>query len=355
VFFGDNDTGKSNVLTFLELLFHRKYTIDSTKTSTDSRDGKMVCDFWLGYIDEFSDNFYYENDDPISFSVVINYEEDELDYLPEAIKNAKQEKALKISGLIRPTEFHDRAEMILQIVELNSKMIFDGSKQDAEKYLPEFGLSQSEIIKVFENLMSPLNDSFLRIPADRFIKKEIENNNQDQEIKLSADTFKNWLFSINLDRDKEKIYQEIIRQFGSPPFQKGRPSLARVKDNHLEIFIEDQNGHKLPIGSKGTGVQQILIILAYLAQSKSRFVGIEELEVNLSPQTQKSIFDTIINLIQQPQTRISQVFLITHSKIIASRHVPDIVIEKRQVTITEGKTSIEKPTEENLTDFFSPL
>jgi len=354
VFFGDNDTGKSNVLSFLELLFQRKYTIDPTKTSTDTREGKMLCDFWLGYIDEFSDNFYYENNGPISFSVVISYGDDELDVLPGAVKDPKQENALRISGLIRRTEFHDRAEMILQKVELNSKEIFDGGKQDSEKYLPEFGLSQSEIIQVFEKLMSPLNDSFLRIPADRFIKQEFENK-EEQEIKLSAEIFKNWLFSINLDRDKEKTYQDIIQQFSSPPFKKGRLSLARIKGNHLEIFVEDQNGHKLPIGSKGTGVQQVLIILAYLAQSKSRFVGIEELEVNLSPQAQKSIFDTIINLIQQPRTRVSQVFLITHSQIIASRQVPGVVIEKRQVTIKDGKTSIQKPTDENLTDFFNPL
>lgn len=359
IFFGDNDTGKSNVLAFLELLFQRKYTIDATVTSNDNREGKTPSDFWLGYIDEFSDNFYYANNDAISFSVAICFGDDELKHLPAEVTSTRHksqnEHILKISGQIGRLEFHDRAEIILQNVEFNSKIIFDGSKQDAEKYQPEFGLSQSEMIQVFEQLMSPLNDSFLRIPADRFIKKESENGNKDQETSLSAETFKNWLFSINLDRDKESIYQDVVKQFNSQPFQKGRLSIARVKENDLEIFVEDQFGHKLPIGSKGTGVQQILIILAYLAQSKAFFVGIEEIEVNLSPQTQKSIFDTIIKLIQLPQVRVSQMFFITHSQIIASRRVHEIEIEKRQVTITDGKTSIEKPTDQNLTDFFNPL
>lgn len=360
ILFGDNDTGKSNVLAFLELLFQRKYIIDMTVTSSDdNRESKIPSDFWLGYIDDFSDNFCYANDDPISFSVTICFNDDELNHLPAEVNSTKHkdqtEHVLKISGQIARTEFHDRAEIILQNVEFDLKLIFDGSKQDIEKYLPEFGLSQTEMIQVFEQLMSPLNDSFLRIPADRFIKKEGENNNKDQEISLSAETFKNWLFSINLDRDKETIYQDIVKQFNSQPFQKGRLSIARVKENNLEIFVEDQLGHKLPIGSKGTGVQQILIILAYLAQSKAFFVGIEEIEVNLSPQTQKSIFDTIINLVQLPQARVSQMFFITHSQIIASRRVHEIEIEKRQVTITDGKTSIEKPTDQNLTDFFNPL
>lgn len=358
IFFGDNDTGKSNVLGFLELLFKRKYTIDPTVTSTDSSEGKRLSDFWLGYIDDFSDNFHYDNNDPINFSVVICYSNNELEHLPAGVRSTmrknQNEFALKLSGKISRTDFHDRAEIFLQNVEFNSKTIFDGSKEDAEKYRPEFGLSQLETTQLFEQLMNPLNDSFLLIPANRFMKEEIENVNKDQEIVLSAETFKNWLFSISLDRDKEKTYQEIIRQFNAPPFGKGRLSIARIKGNYLEIFVEDPYGYKLPIGSKGSGVQQILIILAYLAQSKALFVGIEEIEVNLSPQTQKSIFDTIARLIKLPNSRISQIFLATHSRIIAARKIPDVMIEKRQVTIKGGKTSVERPTLQNVTDFFNP-
>lgn len=359
IFFGDNDTGKSNILAFLELLFQRKYTIDTTVTSTDSSEGKRLSEFWLGYIDDFSDNFYYGNDAPIKFNITICYSDTELEQLPTKVRDSRHdnqdEHVLKFSGEIRRTDFHSRAEINLTEVEFNSKTIFDGSKPDTDKYLPEFGLSKSAIIRVFEQLMNPLNDSFLRIPANRFMKRETEKEKGEQETILTAETFKNWLFSISLERDKERVYQDIIEQFNSPPFEKGRLSIARLQENVLEVFVEDKDNHKLPIGRKGTGVQQILIVLAYLAQSKAPFVGIEEIEINLSPQTQKSIFDMIIRLMKLPKSQISQIFLPTHSQIIATRKFPGATIEQRQVTIEEGKTVVEKRTDENITDFFNPV
>lgn len=51
-------------------------------------------------------------------------------------------------------------------------------------------------------------------------------------------------------------------------------------------FVEAKDGLKLPIGRRGTGVQQILTVLAYINRANSPFVGIEELEMNLSPHSE---------------------------------------------------------------------
>ncbi len=103
--------------------------------------------------------------------------------------------------------------------------------------------------------------------------------------------------SISLNKDTESIYQKIVTSFGDAPFEKGHLFIARAGNDELEIYVKNDAGVKLPIGRKGTGVQQILIILAYLASSNATILGIEEMEINLSPHSQMEIYQTIIDLI----------------------------------------------------------
>ncbi len=355
VFFGDNDTGKSNLLAFLEIIFQEKYNIDTTTLSSEREESKIPSGFWDGIVDNFSDNFFRNEDEPISFAFLISFQEEEISFIPRIIIEAKHKNRsthdLKFSGEIQKVESIDRARFVMHEVSLNQVLIFDRSKPDASKYFPDIiGVSESEAVDIFGRLMGLLNNTFLRIPPNRFLRTEDESE-RGIEISLTADTFKNWLFTLSLNKDTESIYHEILKGFNERPFELGKISIARIGVNKLEIYVQDEFGHKVPVGRKGTGIQQILVILAYITQSKAAIIGIEELEVNLSPQTQKSIFHTLKQLINTSSSNVSQVFLPTHSTIIASRpHV-----EKRQVTIANGETVVEKPTDENYTDFFNPI
>jgi hypothetical protein len=221
---------------------------------------------------------------------------------------------LTLKGTIEPSG-KDRARMSLQSAKLNNKDFY--SIQNSQpQYLADFGLSAAEGLDGFTKVMSSLDDAFVRIPANRFVTTEKELD-RSQKATLAASTFKNWLFQTSLDRENQEIIRQLIDQFAADPFAHGRVSLARVNDN-LEVFVERKDSFKLPLGRKGTGVQQLLMILAYVSVSNSPFVGIEELEINLSPKSQTAVFDDLKRIIEAGGI-IKQIFLTTHSPIIARR------------------------------------
>lgn len=200
--------------------------------------------------------------------------------------------------------------------------------------------------------MGLLDDSFFMIPATRFLKSEHELS-RAEKVNLHSDNFKNWLFQLSIDRETESIFREISEQFGSDPFNFGRISLARIGGDGIEVLIEDTEGKfKLPISRKGSGVQQILMILAYIANSRSPMIGIEELEINLSPSAQSSIFNSLRQLLTTQGSPVKQLFFTTHSPYVAKRNEA----ERRGVWMENGETKIAKPTNTQIDDFFvSPI
>jgi hypothetical protein len=199
--------------------------------------------------------------------------------------------------------------------------------------------------------MSLLDNSFIRIPNNRSvgIEKEFPREN---EVGFSPTFLKNWLLQQKLSRENDKLFHSINSKFSSDPFLHGKISVARIGDDEIEIFITDGSGLKLPIGRKGTGVQQILMILSYIAQYDSPFVGIEELETNLSPKSQTSILRNFFDLVyQKNDSLINQIFLTTHSPYMATG--VSNKIDRRLVSMSkDGETQVSDPTEEN--DFFDP-
>lgn len=353
IFFGNNDTGKSNILVFLEILFNEKVGFEQIQSRGEEDATQVSVPFWRGIIEDFSGNFHRDNNEPITFSVSISFHHSELqaglvkDYLED--KNNEDCNQLVISGSIRDGgPNHGIIEIIN--VNIDNENIFNDGPSDSERYLSGVELSTSDPISTFGDFMRNFSNLFLRIPANRYLKNEIEEP-RGTFVSLKADKFKNWLFSLSLNPYTENIYQKIVRDFSSPPFNKGNVSLARVGQDEIEIFIEDDEGVKLPIGRKGTGVQQILILLAYIAQSESAILGIEEIEINLSPQTQRAIFATIQELIKSDMSNISQVFLSTHSRYIALNRADT---ERRIVSILHGETSVSE-VDENLEGFFDPF
>ena len=353
IFYGDNDSGKSNVLSFLEIVFQSKYFEDITEVPEEKFVQKKPSGFWQGQIDNFSNNFYLNSQDPITFTVLIKIERSELlehVKLPESFtkmlpKNHRKD-VLKLEGKIVQTS-EDRAEMSLIRAEFNQKVFYDGTKKNPE-FLPGFeDLSAAEKRNVFDSVMNRLDNAFLRIPPDRFLHDEQEEH-RDNKVNLSPKTLKNWLFQSSHDQHAEQIIREITRKFNSDPFNHGNVSIVRVDKNEIEAFVEDNSGLKLPIDRRGSGVQQILMILAYIAQSNSPFVGVEELEINLSPKTQSLIFNDLFELVNSKNSPIKQIFLTTHSPHLAKRNDA----QRRGVWMDNGETKVKKPSEAEMNDFF---
>jgi AAA15 family ATPase/GTPase len=353
IFYGDNDSGKSNILSFLEIVFQPKYFEDITEVASEKFEQKKPSGFWQGQIDNFSNNFYLNSHAPITFSVLIKIERSELlEYIKlpknftKTLPKKHPEDVLKLDGKIVQTS-EDRAEMSLIRAELNQKLFYDGTKKNTG-FLPGFeDLSAAEKRNVFDSVMNRLDNAFLRIPPDRFLYHEQEDS-RDKKVNLSPKTLKNWIFQSSHDQHAEQIIREITRKFNSDPFNHGNVSIVRIGKNEIEAFVEDNNGLKLPIDRRGSGVQQILMILAYIAQSNSPFVGVEELEINLSPKTQSLIFNDLFKLVNSEISPIKQIFLTTHSPHLAKRNDA----QRRGVWMDNGETKVKKPSEAEVNDFF---
>jgi len=350
VFFGDNDSGKSNILSFLDHVFRPKQEQVLPETAT-TESPVSASVFWRGEIDDFADNFYKNQLEPIEFTIVVRFSRQEIDgiigtlevcaQLSEGNDNAN----LTIIGRIEPIG-SERAKMVLVEARLNNKSFY--STDDAgPKYLSDFGLAAAQALDAFNKIMGSLDNGFVRVPANRFIttEKEIARTESAQ---LDAATFKNWLFQTSLNRDTEQIFRRISGQFADEPFSHGRLSLARVGEN-LEVFVERKDGFKLPLGRKGTGVQQLLMILAYVAVSKAPIAGIEELEINLSPPSQTAIFNDLMRIIEAGGP-IKQIFLTTHSPTIAKRKEAAV----RAVSMNaDEETEVSLRSEGKVNDFFN--
>ncbi|HLF24947.1 MAG TPA: AAA family ATPase [Anaerolineae bacterium] len=355
VFYGENDSGKSNILALLEHVFKQKYEEDVTEVSKgESLIQKRPSGFWRGVIDDFSDNFYNNTAEPITFSIRIRFFRREIKAirtLPKKFFDALSRNAeydhLEISGQISSLGF-DRATITLLTAKFNQKLFYDGNASiEGSRYLPGFKeLNATEKAETFERIMGSLDNAFARVSPDRFLGAE-EELDRVVQADLKPHSFKNWLFQISIDRDKEKIFRQISQQFGNPPFAHGRILIARV-GNEIEAFVENQDGLKLPIGRKGSGVQQILMILSYVAASNSPIIGIEELEINLSPEKQAAIFNSLHKLVGTKDSPVTQIFLTTHSPHIARRNEA----ERRGVWMANGETHVKRPREAEVTRFF---
>jgi hypothetical protein len=69
----------------------------------------------------------------------------------------------------------------------------------------------------------------------------------------------------------------------------------------------------LPLESIGDGSQQLLLILGQILLNDYPVVAIEEPETNLSPQYQQHLLLALRRLIQDPQVKVSQLLITTHS------------------------------------------
>jgi len=355
VLYGENDSGKSNILSFLELVFEQKYEEDTRETT--GLVVKRPRGFWRGEIDNFSDNFYLNSGEPITFSILIRFDRREIlgnSFLSQQFLNELPPKrrfdSLKLEGMIEQIGNTNRAKMVLLNAEFNKRLFYNSELEEDAKFLPDFDLESGPSLDTFNVIMGQLDDAFLRIPSNRFLTSEQEIS-RNEKAKLMPHSFKNWLFQNSVNRDTEELFRRISSQFSSSPFEYGRISIARVGDDEIELLIADEH-LKLPIGRKGTGVQQILLILSYVAESSSPLVGIEEMEMNLSPKSQAAIFSSLHQLIYRTEASpINQIFLTTHSPHIAKRDEA----QRRGVWMESGETKVKKPSEAEVKDFFENI
>jgi AAA15 family ATPase/GTPase len=332
---GFNNSGKSNFLKFLELLFSHKTVTFTTKYIDEfniERERKSIGEntpFWRGYIYDmpfiFTNNKRQKN---ILFEVQLELNNNEYPHFRELIdagylyKN-RVSTPIKITGEIASINQND-SQMILKEVELKGLSIFSTTDGAPKIFKTPAGSALANNEGLFNDVMDVFNNCVFLIESERYFNKE-KLLQESPEI-FTTGNFKNWLYGLSLDADRfdkfsslitfldkfnltSKVEKVLDKNLVNYPFTKTKMTFSKFKEE-IEVMLENPIG-RFPLKNFGTGVQQLFYILSRIFDTPSNIILIEELELNLSPEYQELIINNLQKFLEDK--KISQVFFTSHS------------------------------------------
>lgn len=328
--YGYNNSGKSNLLKFLHILFKRKYggkvvtiTENDGSTRTISSFTEGATNFWEGQLT--NSQFLFNNNDtsvPIEFTVKFEEKKSVLPSNENLNKIYKPNNEFIITGKF-VNHSHNVSNVILISSTLNGIEIFTRKGNDSV-YFPAIKTLTGDSI-LFEELLKSFNDSVVIIDSDRYFSSESDNPDNRE---LNPKNFKNWLFQLYLDPVTYEKYNDLILSLEDfkPKASSSKPLLdsnfknyplnnidlgfTKTKDD-LSIMLNKIG--RYPIESYGTGVQQIMYILAKFIYSNPKILLIEELELNLSPEYQTELLNYLKHLCDLSSNNLEQILFTSHS------------------------------------------
>lgn len=338
--YGHNNSGKSNILKFIELIFSPKVDqsgateLDSSRITDDIKTfPKQVAPFWSGIIE--NQPFIFRNNDrrnPILFEITLEFNKAEFSTLfdefsdLEKVYLEKEKFQLKINGQITADNSYT-STMSLTSVDIDDKNIYrlSSEKDDYFSSAPSKSALRDNGFSALSAILDKLTNSVLLLDNDRHFKSEKENASVSE---LSPENFKNWFHNASLQHEKYEEYKRIVSEISryspdgteefkdcekSSPLKSLSIEFSRENDS-LGIMLRNGLERRLPLESFGTGIHQVFYILAKIAEKKPKIVLIEEMELNLSPKYQLELLKhLLINLIDNPEFDLSQIFFTTHS------------------------------------------
>ncbi len=341
IFFGDNNAGKSNILSLLYLIFKRK----SQRIGAEEEDAELI-NFYTGIIPD-SRNNYFNNEisRPISFEVDIDCDKTDLDIHPliESLFEGKEVVTFKFQGTITPQLPFDQRYSDFRVLEIKMDTIPIYLNRETVSFFPTIpdkdGKKVSEFNRAFTQLVDIFNDCVDIVGSHRdMIETKISNSAKNI---LNSHTFKSYLYNLYVSKKDYQIFEEIDRIFSEPPFSYGHLSFS-IDEGKLDIEIK-QNHFRLPIKHFGSGVLQALYIITAIVCSKGKIVCIEELEQNLSPENQKDFLSKLQQLIREGQAgNLDQIIISSHSIVYNDTNLGAIYLIKKE----GGETRINPKEEE---------
>lgn len=355
--YGNNNSGKSNLLKFMNLIFEGKRNSGKIEVEGESIRTPSTSNFWWSGTVENCPFIFHKNDKskPIEYHFVIRIEDAELEshnpdlfkLISASYKTGGQEGGheyltLKVIGKIVNYENDYDSEIELEECELNGKTIYNWKNKN--EYFID--LKADDPLKnnanYFESLLSILSNSVEYIEGDRFLRNEkVENLNS---AKLESESYKTWLYQLYMNPVGHRKYNEIVDFIKKSPLVKDidvlksfNPSFSTDSTGYLELMLSN-DGDRLPISSFGTSIQQMIYIITRMVESKAKIILIEELELSLSPENQRKLFKMLRTLIDE--NLISQVFFTTHSRYFSFRN--DFSIYEINFSNSHGKSTITK-------------
>ena len=345
IFYGENNAGKSNILSALHTIFKRKEEYDRGAFTPPAS-------FIQGILPDFTSNFYNQDEsEKIRFTVELSAKASEFIFSPPVVDfftTLGRDFSIVINGEIfsSPT-LEGAGQMKTTHIFVNNKSIYD-NRNSSVKYFPallaEDNANIGELSASFTNFIEPLNDCVYAIGNERDMLPVVIHNTEEY-FELSPKTFKQFLYDLYLSERDYAIFKEINTIFNSEPFSFGSISFSHI-NGELEIMVEENN-IRLPIKHIGSGVLQVLYIIVAIVCSDNKIVCIEELEQNLSPALQNRALRKIQSMIG---TKAHQIILSSHSPVFAKPEYSDTIylIKKEDgKTVITGKIEKEKELEKS--------
>lgn len=320
IFHGDNGSGKSNLLLALEVIFQSKESgpgLALKHEEPGEAQPRRSTPFWQGEIPDFGDNFYMGGHGPITFDVLLQVASSFLPALDDEGILASLEKSghdflVQLEGQI--TRQENAGVMALSKVDINKKPAMRQRKGGTE-WLPDYDAPTDTRQRVVESVLDALTDQVRVVPASRFLSEETISTT---EAPLRPRSYKNWLHKMSLSRDGYETFRRVTQWFASKPFELGEISFVAENDR-LELMVEDECDYRMSVDQKGSGIQQTLVLLGYIAESNAAIVAVEEPELNLSFRNQDLIVNILRTLVENTGESPHQILLTSHSDHIGSR------------------------------------
>ena len=334
--YGYNNSGKSNLMKFLYLIFKKKYggkiitlTEDDGTERKVSRFEDDTQNFWEGQL--VDSPFLFTNNDitkKVWFSVKIEEGRVSLPEISELSKLYNDDNIFIIEGEF---EYKDYGVSNVNLLKcsLNGIEIFGN-----EMYFGNTGPLKGNSV-VFNQLLSTFNNSVLLIDSDRYFGHE---SDKPKKRELTPKNFKNWLYQLYLDPASYKQYMNLLSSLESfkPKASGSKPlftnnlnnyplnniDLGFSKNKDVLTIMLNKNG-RYPIENYGTGIQQLMYILAKFINTNPKVVLIEELELNLSPEYQKEILNYLKSLTDNSLYNLEQIIFTSHSSYMAKNDKVD--------------------------------
>lgn len=321
VLHGPNNSGKSNVLHALQTIFASKLSIEQVELPadvTEARPPARASSFWLGRLPDFQDNFHMGSQAPIQFDIQVKLPANHILNIPEfdALEtrvSPGHDYRLRLAGTI--SRANTDAFMDMELVTINNKIALRRSAQSTE-FVPTSKAPADRRETFVRSLLDTLNDSVYVIPSSRYLSREMLTERAAPT--LHSSEFKNWLHGQSLARSGFGVFDNVRKWFNAPPFDYGELTFMREGDR-IEVMVDDGNGYRMPIESKGSGVQQILVLLGYIAVRTPQVICVEEPELNLSFDNQDAIVSKLASMVHDSDGPPHQLILTSHSDHIGSR------------------------------------
>lgn len=329
IFYGDNNTGKSNIINALELFFSDKeIEIEDIKTTHE----------FVGKINLKQSDFFKNQKEKIIFKLEIILDDMDIGELKEKtdkeslklfkVFNKKNNILFLKAEIDAELEDKKKADFKLAEIKINNTNLRPASKKD-DDYRPLEQIIRSYIF--FKR--------FKKISTIRQIGKETYDTKK--QFTAGDTNIQSYLFDLShspskskqiLFREIEKSFSELHGKIGDLEFSLEFAGINKEKETgnaenietHIETTVKEiklnifseKSDLFIPIDNLGSGLKQTIILLSNIISNRSaKIFGIEELELNLSPENQKLIFEKLLEMKKKENSGFDQIFLTSHSPV----------------------------------------